>query len=404
MSTLRNAWAVLRKEGPYAVLSRSVRRLLPYTPTRPSLVAYEDAIAVDWRTPHPSTLSPVEVGEGSLTVAWVMSPPGRNSGGHQNIFRFIKFLEDAGHRVRVYLYSTFDPHTPDEVRTLLASSTSYPDVRATIERYPEGGIPDDVDALFATSWETAYRSYRDASRARRLYFVQDFEPSFYATSAEAVLAENTYRFGFSGITAGGWLADKLSTEYGMPAISFDFGADPQHYSLLERGARDGVFFYARPETPRRGFELGAMALDLFARDRPEFDIVLAGQNLSRLDLPFRHRVIGNMQVGDLNALYNRCAAGLVMSLTNMSLLPLELLAAGVIPVVNDGPNNRMVSDNPFIAYAAPNPRALADALIEVVDRPDAPAYAERAAASVGDAGWAESGRQFLDAFERSVRG
>lgn len=93
-----------------------------------------------------------------------------------------------------------------------------------------------------------------------------------------------------------------------------------------------------------------------------------------------------------------------MSLTNMSLLPLELLAAGVIPVVNDGANNRLVSDNPFIAYAAPNPRALADALIEVVDRADAAAYAERAAASVSSLGWAESGRQFLAAFERSIRG
>jgi glycosyltransferase involved in cell wall biosynthesis len=115
-------------------------------------------------------------------------------------------------------------------------------------------------------------------------------------------------------------------------------------------------------------------------------------------------VVGNLQVGELNALYNACAAGLVMSLTNMSLLPLELLAAGVIPVVNDGPNNRLVSDNRFIAYAAPNPRALADALIEVVDRADAASYAERAAASVSSLGWEESGRQFLAAFERSIRG
>ncbi len=404
MSTLRNAWAVLRREGAYAVLARTVRRALPYTPTRPSLVAYEDAVAVDWRTPHPAVADPIALPDGPLTVAWVMSPPGRNSGGHQNIFRFIEFLEDAGHTVRVYLYSTFDPHTPEEIRALLSTSSSYPDVAASVERYPEGGIPADVDVLFSTSWETAYRSYRDGSRARRLYFVQDYEPSFYATSSESMLAENTYRFGFTGITAGGWLARKLADEYGMPTEHFDFGADPRHYSLVERGPRTSVFFYARPETPRRGFELGAMALDLFARDRPQYEIVLAGQNLSRLELPFPHRVVGNLQVGELNALYNTCAAGLVMSLTNMSLLPLELLAAGVIPVVNDAPNNRLVSDNPYIAFADANPRALADALIEVVDRADAAGYAARAAASVSSLGWEGSGRQFLAAFERSVRG
>ena len=47
---------------------------------------------------------------------------------------------------------------------------------------------------------------RDASRARRLYFVQDYEPYFYATSSESMLAENTYRFGFTAITATDTLA------------------------------------------------------------------------------------------------------------------------------------------------------------------------------------------------------
>ncbi|MET0304139.1 MAG: glycosyltransferase family 1 protein [Microbacteriaceae bacterium] len=404
MRSLRNAWGVLRREGPYAVLARTVRRVVPYTSTRPSLVAYDDAIEVDWREPHPALSAPATISNEKLTVAWVMSPPGANSGGHQNIYRFMRFLEEAGHEVRVYLYSTFDPHTPEDVRRRVTTSSSYADVAARIERYPEQGLPDDVDVLVCTSWETAYRSYRDTSRARRIYFVQDFEPAFYPTSSESVLAENTYRFGFPGITAGGWLAEKLARDYGMPTESFDFGADSSTYHLTNRGDRRSVFFYARPETPRRGFELGAMALDLFARERPDHEIVLAGQNLSRLDVPFAHRSAGNMQVGDLNALYNRCAAGLVMSLTNMSLLPLELLASGVIPVVNDAENNRLVSDNPFISYAPATPRALADAMLEVVDRPDLAAHAIRASESAAPLDWSASGAQFLAAFERIVRG
>ena len=121
-------------------------------------------------------------------------------------------------------------------------------------------------------------------------------------------------------------------------------------------------------------------------------------------MPFPHENPGNMQVGELNATYNRCAAGLVLSLTNMSLLPLELLSAGVIPVVNDGENNRLVSDNEYIAYTEPNPRALADRILEILDRDDAPAHAERAAASVGTTTWAAAGEQFMTAFDRGVRG
>ncbi|MDK6419994.1 glycosyltransferase family 1 protein, partial [Actinotignum timonense] len=84
------------------------------------------------------------------------------------------------------------------------------------------GVGEEVDAIFSTGWETAYPSYLDRSNARRYYFVQDFEPSFYSVGSESVLAENTYRFGFEAFTAGRWLAKKLSTDYGMKTHPFDF--------------------------------------------------------------------------------------------------------------------------------------------------------------------------------------
>ena len=401
---------MLREQGAHFVIQKLVVRLFPHVLARPSALHYADALEVDWREPHPSASNPAPVlgpagisGE-KLTVAWVMSPPGVNSGGHQNIFRFMKFLEDAGHTVRIYLYSAIDPHTPAEVAAMIARSSSYPTLRATIERYPAEGIPADVQALFATDWPTAYRSYRDNSLARRYYFVQDFEPLFYPMGTEALLAENTYRFGFFGITAGHWLATKLSRDYGMRTAGYDFGSEVSNYSYLNSGERREVFFYARPETPRRGFELGIMALDLFSRERPDHRIVMAGQDVRRLRIPFRYENPGNVQVGRLNELYNRCAAGLVLSLSNMSLLPLELLSAGVIPVVNDGENNRLVSDNPFIEYTPPIPRALADRLISIVDRTDLPQHALLASRSVEQSSWEHSGEQFLAAFERGMRG
>jgi glycosyltransferase involved in cell wall biosynthesis len=147
-----------------------------------------------------------------------------------------------------------------------------------------------------------------------------------------------------------------------------------------------------------------LALELVARDRPQTIAILAGQDLRSTAIPFRHENPGNVQVGELNALYNRCAAGLVLSLTNMSLLPLELLAAGVVPVVNDAPNNRLVSDNPFIAYADPTPRALADRILEALDRPDQVEHALAAAASVRSNTWQHAGAQFLAAIEAGMRG
>jgi len=398
-----NAWLILRQKGPLPFLRKVIERLEGPEANRVSLVAYDDARAVDWSTPHPAVANPVTVPDGPLTVAWIMSPPGEGSGGHQNIFRFIRYLEAAGHRVKIYLYSTSEVYTLSQIRVRVASG-SYPTVAATIEDYPAGGVGAGIDAIVATGWETAYPAYRDASPARRLYFVQDYEPYFYGVGTDSVLAENTYRFGFSGITAGNWLAAKLAADYGMPTRSYEFGADRSNYHLVNSGQRREIFFYARPGTTRRGYELGIMTLDNFARERPDYVINLAGWDVSRYSIPFPYTNLGTLPVSELNALYNRCAAGLVLSLTNMSLLPLELLAAGVIPVVNDAPNNTMVSSNPFIEYTPASPRALADRLIAVVDRADLAEHSRQAAESIGTEGWDGSGRQFIAAFEDVVRG
>lgn len=404
MNRVRTVFSVLRKHGMPALLARVGERLTALTGRPPSLVQYEDAIAVDWSQPHPAVLNPLVVADGPLTVAWIMSPPGVSSGGHQNLYRFIDYLERAGHKVKIYLYSVRNTSSAAEIMAMTANSASYPNVAATVEWYTEAGFSADVDAVFATGWETAYPAFRDASPARRFYFVQDFEPYFYPVGSDYVLAENTYRFGFTGVTAGGWLAGKLHREYGMSTSFFDFGAEKANYFLTNTERRSEIFFYARPVTQRRGFELGVMALDLFARERPDIRINIAGWDVSRFGLPFEFTNLGSLAVDELNAVYNRCAAGLVLSMTNMSLLPLELLASGVIPVVNDGPNNTEVSSNSFIEYAPASPRALAARLVSVVDRADQAAHAAAASESVADADWSASGDHFVSTFEKAMRG
>lgn len=365
-------------------------------------MSWADAIAVDWTKPHPAVAHPLRVDANHVTVAWIMSPPGLGSGGHQNIFRFIKVLEDAGHTVRVYLYGDSE-YGPDEVASIVSESSSYPTVAASFERLTDQGVASDVTAIVATSWETAYPSFRDSSRARRFYFVQDFEPWFYPVGSASVLAENTYRFGFTGITAGRWLSEKLRTDYGMPTHHYDFGADPTSYFRTTAGVRDEVFFYARPSTDRRGFELGLMALQLVAQQRPDVTINLAGESLRGIEIPFEHVSLSGLSLEQLNTVYNRCATGLVLSLTNMSLLPLELLAAGVIPVVNDAPNNRLVSDNPFIDYVALSPRAVADRMLAILESADLSVNSAAAAASVAASTWDGAAAQFVEAFEGSMR-
>ena len=135
----------------------------------------------------------------------------------------------------------------------------------------------------------------------------------------------------------------LADRYGMAADHFDFGCDLDRYGLPE--APPGAEPVARAcasspgrSRPGAAFDLGVLALEVFAARRPDVDIHLFGDPVGRLSFPATDH--GVLTPDELNRLYQRCAAGLVLSATNVSLVPHEMLASGCIPVVNDAEHNR----------------------------------------------------------------
>ena len=343
---------------------------------------------------------PAEPGE-PLSVAWVTAPPGPGSGGHTTMFRLVAALERAGHRCILYLD---DQHGWSLEQHRARIRSWWPWIAAEV-RDLSAGI-EDAHAIFATAWQTAYPVLASPARGVRFYLVQDYEPSFYPAGSESLLAEATYRFRFHGVTAGRWLAELLERDYVMAADHFDFGRDLTY--TLDASARPdqrtAVCFYSRPGTPRRAYELAVLSLELFAKRHPEVDIHLYGLEGKRL--PFAATNHGLQTPAQLNALYNRSIAGLVLSATNVSLVPHEMLAGGCIPVVNDAEHNRVVLDNEHVAYAPATPFELANMLCKLVERPAAErrAAAEAAAASVDDASWDDAGDCVVRIVEGVVSG
>jgi glycosyltransferase involved in cell wall biosynthesis len=323
-----------------------------------------------------------------LDVALVCGPAGEGSGGHTTIFRMLAGLERRGHRCTVYIY---DRHGWEIEQHRRSIRQWWPWLEAEV-RDLAGGIADH-HVLFASSWETAYPVLASPAKGRRCYFVQDFEPRFYPAGSLALLAEETYRFGFHGVTAGRWLAEVLRRDYGMSADHFDFGVDLDRYAIEPDAAHTDICYFCRPSTPRRAHELAVPALQMFHARHPEVTIHTYGE---AAELPFPTVDHGLTTPAELGELYNRCAAGLVLSASNVSLVPYEMLAAGCIPVMNDAEHNRVVLQNEHVAYARPTPAALADALGEIVAA--APIKREEraraAAASVDSISWETSADQF----------
>lgn len=353
----------------------------PLPVAREDLVRAAEIAGAGWALPRPL---PLRDGE-PLEVAWVCVPQSAGGGGFTTISMLACALESAGHNCTVYLH---DRHGWSLERHRERMGAWWPLLKAEIRDAAQGIA--DAHAIFATSWETAYPVLTSSAKGARMYLVQDYEPLFYAAGSNALLAEATYRFGFHGLTAGRWLAERLRREYGMSADWFDFGCNLQSYHLDAQARRTGVCLYSRPSTPRRAFELASAALDLFAERHPEVDIHLYGEHAPKL--PFAAEQHGLLAPEQLGGLYNRCIAGLVLSATNVSLVPHEMLAAGCIPVVNDAEQNRIVLDNPEVVYAPATPFDLANALSALVERgaEERADAAQTAAASVAGSSWQDA--------------
>jgi len=83
---------------------------------------------------------------------------------------------------------------------------------------------------------------------------------------------------------------------------------------------------------------------------PDITVHFAGWPMERYRIPFRHVDHGILPLEKLPELYSQCDAALVFSFSNVSLLPLEIMACGCPVVCNSGPNVEWLinKDNAFL--------------------------------------------------------
>ena len=331
-----------------------------------------------------------------LTVGWITTPPAGGSGGHTTLFRMVEGMEAAGHRCVLYLHDVYHGDMARHERIL---RSHWPNMKAEVRSVYDGLAP--LDAYVATGWESAHvlASYPDVP-TRRLYFIQDFEPLFYPAGSHSALAEDTYRFGFRPITVGPMLRDLLRDRFGIEAAVAEFGIDNDVYHLTNPSQRRGVVFYAKRDYARRGFILGLLALREFHKRHPDQPIHVFGDANATFPFPVTNH--GTMRPAELAALYNKVAGGIAMSFTNLSLVPDEMLACGVIPVVGENDYAKASMDNPYVRWVSPTAGAMADALSEIVSG-NGPTPSE-VAANIRQTPWDEAKRVTRETIEHEVYG
>jgi glycosyltransferase involved in cell wall biosynthesis len=303
-----------------------------------------------------------------LVINWIVSEPIPGSGGFTNIFRIISYLSLFGHECRIYIVPVerLRHATVAEIERFVTDHFSVKGARF----YRWDGTVEDADATFATYWETAYQVAALNNGGRGYYLIQDFEPFFYPVGIQHMQAEGSYHLGLHALTLGHWLARFLHERYGAIAHAFDFALDRDIFRPLqtpepERPPR--IVFYARPSTPRRGYEIGIAALKLVHAARPDVEIVLYGSTHLPTPPDFYHHNVGILNPYELARLYATADIGLVLSFTNPSLTPLEMMACGCAVV--DIASERMeglLHNGVDSLLTQPDPRAIAESILQLL--------------------------------------
>lgn len=373
------------------------------------------------RSPRPE--GPNQARDG-WDLQWIVPDFHPGAGGMMSVFRLAAELERRGHRNRFWIMR----------------GTRHTDIRAVVSRHftPLAAefrvlAPGELgrvrgDVVIATNDESAYFARGVGGVAAKCYLVQDYEPAFHPAGTGALFSRRTYHFGFRHIVAGAWLRAMLEREGCTQVRTWEFGFERAAYFPAADGPAGGgagpagglagsaerartadgrkhVAFYARCSTPRRAVPLGVQALARLAARRDDLHVHLFGQSHPGLRLPFSFENHGVLGAAELGALYRRCDAGLVLSATNHSIAPLEMMASGLPVVELAGENNELIYPAGSISLASPDPDALADALARVLDdERHATRLRERGLAWASKRDWDSAAEAVESAIAESLRG
>ncbi|MBD2445883.1 glycosyltransferase family 4 protein [Nostoc sp. FACHB-152] len=274
----------------------------------------------------------------NLSFTWLVPFFSKGSGGHKNLFRFVKGLENLGCKCTIYIVKEFEIGlTPEEIKEKICDY--FENIDAEVKIYKPGAEYEKADVLVCTSWITAYAGLTfDANL--KVYFVQDYEPLFFSAGSYWYLAENTYYFNYYHITLGPWLTHLLRQKYGVKADYYDIVVDKDLYipqttisnekiKSICNNKSFKVCFYGRSVTPRRCFELVLMALYLFSKKATDITIIAYGWN-ELPPVPFKCYNLGMLTTNELSELYSLCDVCIAPSASNLSLVAREVMACGCV--------------------------------------------------------------------------
>lgn len=340
------------------------------------------------------------------SVLFLLTRMVRFAGGQTSILRVGTELAKLGLEVG---YGVYKNQSKEEMK--LCASSNLNGYRGAL--YTKQDIvrmvknpQEQPDVVIASSWDTVH--YVKKFCSYRMYFVQDFEPYFYPFGDKFLMAKKTYEQGLHMVSLGSWNKKEIEkhcepvsvidcvefpcelTEY--PHVVRDYAAYAEKKKLVM-----AVYlkYYGKRLPSIIQYMLGKVKDALEQRDGITLDIRYFGE--AKSFIPKNGVNVGMLSKEELNRLYAEADFGMVASLSNISLIPYEMLATG-LPLIEfeDGTFKDFFPENCALLTSL----SWKDLYLQIKDCLDEPVrlqmYDANASAYLETLSWEKTGKQFYD--------
>lgn len=266
-------------------------------------------------------------------IAFIVPGMVSYSGGHTSILRLGTYFSKLGHDIYYITYDTTKRETMEK-----NAEINLPGYKGTfLEQNDLNKFNFDIG--IATYWESCYwlLAFQD-NFGYKMYFIQDFEPYFYAMGDLYYLVLNTYKFGFHMVSLGKWNKSIVENKTSEGVDYIDFPVELEQYTLKKRKININklvkIALYLKLDSRRAPFlltqQIGFLKEKL-SKLGYELEVYAFGLN-KYIKLPHITN-LGKLKREKLIELYGECHFGLVASLTNISLVNYEMILSG-LPVID----------------------------------------------------------------------
>jgi len=264
-------------------------------------------------------------------ITFVIERMAKYNGGQTSILRLGTELSKLGYQVGYVVYK--NQSKADMVECASSNLINYQG-----EMYPNKYLEKlNSDIVIASSWDSV--SFAKKMKGYKMYFLQDYEPYFYSFGELFLMANKTYEQGLHMVSLGTW--NKRMVEKNCKVISpVDYIEFPYESKEYPSSSRDYASYskkkdfiiaiylkYSVRRLPCITQYLLKQVKEEFKKDGINLDIKYFGEDKSfHCD---GGENLGMLSKKQLLGLYKKADFGMVASMSNISLVPFEMLATGL---------------------------------------------------------------------------